>query len=173
MPDPSLALQPSPVGGRGIAARVGKQKGKHNWSGQSSPGGALSSFSQLLEGEEHPELIWYHPPCHLPSRVSGPSRALSNINSPSARPAAQAAAAPSHHGIQHSPRFLPPACPGSSTLGSAQAVPGAQHPPGIRALTRSQGHLPTPRHSFLILTGGGLYPAGGKPAPLHQHPFPR
>lgn len=170
MPGPSLALQPSPVRGRGMAASVGKQKGKHGRGGQSSPGGALSS---LLKGEEHPELVWYHPPCHLPSRVVGPSRAPSNINSPLVRQAAQPAAAPSHHGTQHPPHLLPAAGPGSSALGSPRAAPGAQHSPGIRALTQSWGHLPTPHHPFLTHTGGGLCPAGGEPAPLCQRPFPR
>lgn len=58
-PQPRHALQclvppwlcsPARVGGRGMAARAGKQKGKCSWGGWGSLGGVLSSCSQLLEG---------------------------------------------------------------------------------------------------------------------------
>lgn len=130
---------------------------------QPAPGGGESILSSLGT----------NPPRRPPSQVAGPSRAPSNINSPSAGQAARPAAAPSHHGAQHSPRLAPPASPGSSAPGSPRAAPGAQRPTGTRAHTQPRGHLPAPRHPLLAHAGGGLCSAGGEPVPLRQHPFPR
>lgn len=109
------------------ASLAGKNEGKRSGCSRSPPGGVLSSFRRLLlqEGRARPLPA---PSVCLPSGAAAPSRAPSNINSPSELWLARAGRSTQHHGAQHPPHLAPPAGPGGSVPGNPRAAPGAQHP---------------------------------------------
>lgn len=127
-----------------MAARVGKQKGKHGAAAVAKAHleGLCAPCSQLLKGEEHPEVIWYNPHVICPAGLRVPHVPRQTLTAP-------------WRGKQHSQRQHPATMAFSTLLASSlRPTLAALH----WAACRQCRGLSTPQGSEPSLNLGGIFP---------------
>ncbi|KAM7047694.1 4-hydroxy-2-oxoglutarate aldolase, mitochondrial isoform 2-T2 [Acridotheres tristis] len=127
-----------------MAARVGKQKGKHGAAAVAKAHleGLCAPCSQLLKGEEHPEVIWYNPHVICPAELRVPHVPRQTLTAP-------------WRGKQHSQRQHPATMAFSTLLASSlRPTLAALH----WAACRQCRGLSTPQGSEPSLNLGGIFP---------------